>query len=269
MKTIFPLLLLFISNAVLAISYDKRINYEVYSPDRVFTIKTAVGKATTIQFEKDENLVSDPSSLLALGDINAWTLGVKGYNVTFKPSERRPNTNLTIVTNKRTYLFDLVNVSRGKEQYVVRFTYPKTKAEEKAEHEAMVRKIREGYMKRSALRAARKNVNTAFFWKGESEELKPTAAYDDGRFTHLIYDHAGSLPVFFKVLPDGTETLINYHVDQENKAIIVLHDLAPVIKARLNNLVIEIVNKGYKVPEINKYGSTEAGVIRLNKGEIQ
>jgi len=267
MKTFILVILFLFSSIAVAQNRDKRVNYETYSPDKVFIVRTTVGKATTIQFEADENLVSDDSSLLSLGDIEAWTLGVKGNNVTFKSSKRRPDTNLTIVTNKRTYLFDLVNVKRGKEAYVIRFHYPKTDAELKAEKTRLEAKIQEDRMRILALASSKKVINTAIYWRGNNETLKPTAAYDDGRFTHLIYDNAGALPVFFGVMPDGSEALINYHVDQENKADIVLHDVLPVIRARLNNLVIEIINKGYKVPALNKHGSTERGVIRLNRGE--
>jgi type IV secretion system protein VirB9 len=245
---------------------DKRIVTERYDAGRVYDIYTAIGRVTIIQFEEDENLTVSNSSLLAMGDVEAWELGVRGRNITFKPKKKLPDTNLTIVTNKRTYLFDLKNITRGKETYAMRFFYPDTEAKLLAlEAERVALAAREAQITAEA-KAVKVALNTAYFWRGDNEQLKPTAAYDDGRFIHLIYDHAGALPVFYKVMPDGSEALINYHIDPDNKAIVVLHDIVKTIRARLNREVIEIVNNGYQVPKLNKFGTSQSGTVRIEKG---
>ena len=96
--------------------------------------------------------------------------------------------------------------------------------------------------------------------------LKPTEAYDDGRFTRLVYDHSGELPVFFKVLPDGTEALLNSNVDPDDKRIVVLHEVIRTVRARMGDQVIEIINRAYTLPKFNETGTSVPGAVRVDKG---
>ena len=50
-----------------------------------------------------------------------------------KPLEPSEQTNMTVVTNRHTYLFDLVASPRAKPLYVLRFTYPEPPPEEDEE----------------------------------------------------------------------------------------------------------------------------------------
>src|SRR5262249_34961475 len=114
-------------------------------------------------------------------------------------------------------------------------------------------------------RAQRVRINTEYYWRGDNALLVPTAAWDDGRFTRLRYAHAGEIPVFFKVLPDGTEALINANVDSHERDVTVLQEVARVVRARLGEDVIEIVNHAYGTPSFNNSGATEHGAVRVEK----
>jgi type IV secretion system protein VirB9 len=241
---------------------DARVRTEVYDPGRVYNVYTAIGKATLIQLEEDESLALSPSSVLGIGDADAWNLGVRGNNIVLKPVTRLPKTNVVVVTNKRTYSFDLIPAGKKAPTYVIRFYYPDSDV---ALAEAETR--RAGLT--AAARAEIRTVNTNYTWKGDIEDvaLVPTSAWDDGRFTRLAYDHAGELPIFYKVLPDGSESLLNYNVDPREKGTIVLHEVIREARVRLNNQVIEIHNRGYKLPKLNRTGSSEHGAVRVNVGE--
>jgi type IV secretion system protein VirB9 len=241
-----------------ALAEDTRMRTEIYDASQVYKVYTAIGKATLIQFESDESLMISPASVLGIGDAEAWHLGVRGNNVVLKPATRLPRTNIIIVTNKRTYAFDLIPAGKRTSTYVIRFRYLDTEAE-LAEAEQRRLEIT------AAARAARWPVNTDYLWKGYPEDaaLAPTAAWDDGRFTRLEYDHAGELPVFYKVLPDGSESLLNYNIDTKDKAIVVLHEVIRLVRVRLNQQVIEIRNQGYKLPALNRTGAGEYGATRI------
>lgn len=263
---LYPLALAFVL-AVPAVSFadyaDSRIRTEIYSAQRVYDIYARVGRATLLQLEDDETLTVSPSSILGIGDGDAWELGVRGNNVVFKPVKESPQTNLVLVTNKRTYAVELnMAPKKSTPTYILKFRYLDTEAK-RAAAEAAAEAKRVSIT--AAAKAERININTDYVWRGNNKLLAPTAAYDDGRFTRLIYNHAGELPVFFKVLPDGSEALINSNVDAKDRSVIQLHEVIRTIRARLNNDIVEIINNNYLLPNLNTTGSSAAGVVRVEK----
>jgi type IV secretion system protein VirB9 len=239
-----------------------KIREERYDPDSVYTIQTAIGCVTLVELEKGE--VVDPSSNggIGMGDAQAWGMAVAGNRIFFKPTKDSPQTNLIVATDRRTYVFDLQYLSSKAScpslngaTYVLRFSYPET----------VLRKTPEQLRKEAALEEAKAkpvSINTNYTWRGSSVALKPTAAWDDGRFTRLQYDNAAELPQFYKVLPDGAEALINKSLDIEDPTIVVLHELARTVRVRLGNDVIEIANRGYTPPAFNRLGAGFPGTLR-------
>lgn len=249
--------------ASLAHADDQRIRTDVYDKGEVYAIHTKVGRATLIQFEDDESLTISPSSVLGIGDADAWNIGVRGNNLVVKPTQKLPETNVIVVTNKRTYSLDLLDTPKGaKPTYIQRFRYLDSEAA-KAAADAKKAQIT------AAAKAEKVVVNTDYVWRGENDMLKPTAAYDDGRFTRLVYDHGGALPVFSRVLPDGTEAMLDYNIDPENRNTVVVHEVVKVARARMGDSVIEIINKGYVLPKFNQAGTSVPGAVRVEKGNQQ
>lgn len=267
MKKLFIVSILAALSGIVHAEPDARISTEIYDKNRVYNIYTQVGRATLIQFEEDESLVISPSSVLGIGDADDWDLGVRGSSLVVKPWKKKPITNMVIVTNKRSYAFELQprpELVSG--TYIQRFRYLDTEEAKAAAEAAAI-------AKRVQITAAAKGektvVNTDYAWRGENELLKPTGAYDDGRFTRLIYDNAAEMPVFFKVLPDGSEALVNSNVEPDDRRVLVVHEVIRTIRARSNNDVIEIINQGYKPAKFNEYGTSEHGAVRVEKGAQQ
>lgn len=264
MKKIILAMLFLASTHVLA--NDIRIQRAVYDSERVYIINTRVGRTTLVQLEEDEALTISDASVLGMGDATAWNLSVRGNNIIFKQAQEHPDTNMIIVTNKRTYSFDLKTAKKDTAPtYVLKFTYPDTealKATKEAEKAMTIAKLT------AAAKTDERVLNTEYVWRGDNELLKPTAAWDDGRFTRFMYDHAGVLPVFFKVMPDGSEARINSNIDTEDGRVVILQDVTQTIRARLNDEVIEIINKGYLLPKFNKNGAGQAGAVRID-GKLQ
>lgn len=248
-----------------ALAQDSRVRNEVYDPDTVYPVYTAIGRASLIQFEDDESLAVSPASLLGVGDADAWEIGVRGNNLVLKPKQRLPQTNIVVVTNKRTYALDLIPLPRGKQPtYVLRFVYPDSAA-------AKALAIARAAAKRAQITGAAKGekvvINTEYVWRGENQLLRPTSAFDDGIFTRLVYNHGGELPLFYKVLPDGSEALINSNVDPADKATIVLHEVTRTVRVRLGTEVGEIINRAYVLPAVNNRGASEHGVVRVERSD--
>lgn len=107
------------------ITTDSRVKTFVYSENDVFTILTHYGYQSNIEFGKTESIKT-----VSVGDRIAWQVIPSGRRLFIKALEENANTNMTVVTNKRAYQFDLRASGQQPLQpneelvYVVRFFYP-------------------------------------------------------------------------------------------------------------------------------------------------
>ena len=104
---------------------DSRIKTYVYSPNEVYLLVLHFGFQSSIEFGKNEAIET-----ITLGDSYAWKITPLGNRLFIKPMERDIRTNMTIITNRQTYQFDIVakELESGDEKdlvYVMRFQYPK------------------------------------------------------------------------------------------------------------------------------------------------
>ncbi len=109
----------------IALTTDSRIKTYIYSPNEVFLLVLHYGFQSYIEFAKGENI-----DTVTLGDSFAWKFTPLGNKLFIKPLEKNIRTNMTIITNKRTYQFDIVakELLEGEDKdlvYVVRFQYPR------------------------------------------------------------------------------------------------------------------------------------------------
>ncbi len=104
---------------------DNRIRTYIYNPNEVYLLLLHFGFQSSIEFDKNEEIHT-----ISTGDAYAWKITTLENRIFIKPLEKNIRTNMTIITNKRTYQFDIVakDFEEGKEEdltYVVRFYYPK------------------------------------------------------------------------------------------------------------------------------------------------
>jgi type IV secretion system protein VirB9 len=113
-----------ISYADEPITTDNRVKTYVYNENEVYPLVMFYGYQTSIEFAKGEEL-----STISIGDTYAWSVNPVGNRIFIKPLEENMHTNMTILTNKRAYQFDLFSKKADgnfdKELvYVMRFYYP-------------------------------------------------------------------------------------------------------------------------------------------------
>lgn len=105
------------------IATDSRIKTYVYNQNDVYLVLINSGFQSSIEFEKGESIKT-----LSLGDSYSWTLTPIGNRLFIKPMESNVRTNMTIITNLRTYQFDIASKSEEQNSsdmaYVIRFFYP-------------------------------------------------------------------------------------------------------------------------------------------------
>ena len=80
---------------------DPRIRVMVYSPDDVFKFTGYYGYQASIELAKDEEVVN-----VSMGDSTSWQIVPSGNRIFIKPMEKDATTNMTLITNKRTYFFE-------------------------------------------------------------------------------------------------------------------------------------------------------------------
>ncbi len=108
---------------------DNRIKTYIYNQNEVYLLVIHYGFQSHIEFAKNEEVQT-----ITLGDSYAWKITPLANRLFIKALEKNIHTNMTIITNKRTYQFDIVSqeLETGNEKdlvYVVRFSYPKKKSE--------------------------------------------------------------------------------------------------------------------------------------------
>jgi type IV secretion system protein VirB9 len=106
------------------VTTDSRIRTLVYNPNEVYELKFYYGYQSFIEFAEDEEI-----EMISIGEAFAWRLTPAGKRLFVRPLEIAGHTNMTIITNKRTYHFDIRSGEyEGKADeelvYTVRFFYP-------------------------------------------------------------------------------------------------------------------------------------------------
>ena len=197
--------------------FDSRVTLTKYNPKDVVRVRTKIGISTLIQLQKGES-ISSLDAGIGIGDAKAWGLDVKGNNIFLKPIAPKPDTNLIITTNKgRTYSFQLL--SSKYPQYIVKMAYDTPKTSEDNQRSIP---CSDGKMD---FRYGKMGDNT----------LAPTYMWDDGRFTCMKFTSNAELPVVYQVSKDGTESLVNYHIDKDT---IIVHSVANEFRLRLGKQVL-------------------------------
>ena len=100
---------------------DRRLVSRLYNADEVIQLDGQAGVQASIAFAEDEHIEN-----VAVGDSSSWQITPnKRANLLFvKPLAARARTNMTVVTDRHTYFFDLVAGASATPLYVLRFTYP-------------------------------------------------------------------------------------------------------------------------------------------------
>ena len=106
------------------ITTDSRIRTLVYNPNEVYELKFYYNYQSFIEFSEDEEI-----EMISIGEAFAWRLTPAGKRLFVRPLEIAAHTNMTIITNRRTYHFDIRSDEfNGKADedlvYTVRFFYP-------------------------------------------------------------------------------------------------------------------------------------------------
>ena len=205
----FAVVALLSCTAAMAASEDKRIRTLDYQPDRIVQILGRSGIQSTIEFAPDERIEN-----VAVGDSSAWqiTPNHRASLLFVKPLVARSRTNMTVVTDRRTYMFDLVAGDKWTTPvYALKFSYPNDKSAqlEKPAQEAT-------QLPPPPPSPAQVAEKLHFDWKTKgSGKLLPNRVFDDGSSVYLAWEKDTPLPAILTVSEDRKEGPVNYRIDDE------------------------------------------------------
>lgn len=251
--------------------FDPRVRVVDYNPMNVVRLSTFYGVSTHVQFADGETIRD-----VAIGDDQAWKVVPRGNHLFIKPQATKADTNVTVVTDLRTYQFALVVQPRPVKDstawldpnliYSLAFHYPDeeaTKAEAMAKQAALKTRLAEVKTKLSDAAKAGQNTD---YWVAGSEEISPTAARDDARFIYLTFTNNRDMPAIYEVDEKGNEALINTNVIDGNT--IVVQRLVRRLMLRKGTAVASIINKSFDLNGgiDNTTGTVAPEVERIIKG---
>jgi type IV secretion system protein VirB9 len=194
--------------AAVAATEDRRIRTLDYSPDHIVQILGRSGIQSTIEFAPDERIEN-----VAVGDSSAWqiTPNRRASLLFVKPLVARSRTNMTVVTDRRTYMFDLVAGDKWTTPvYALKFSYPNDKTAEAEKAPAQVPAI-VGPPPPTPAQVAEK---LHFDWKSKGNgKLLPDRVFDDGSSVFLAWDKDTPLPAILTMSEDRKEGPLNYRID--------------------------------------------------------
>ena len=226
------------------ITTDSRIKTLVYNPNEVFELKFYYGYQSFIEFADNEEI-----EMISIGESFAWRITPAGKRLFIRPLEIAAHTNMTIITNKRTYHFDIKSGEydgKADEElvYTVRFYYaqigqslpippqlvvptaPKAKPIVKRPNPAG--KIYED-PKATNILALTGNpegleLNFDYSLSGKAENIMPTKVYDNGQETLMQFANDNLvIPTISAVDPFGVEHNLTYII-RDNYVVLPVID---------------------------------------------
>ena len=235
-------LIAFNCNAQTPITTDSRIRTLVYNPNEVYELKFYYNYQSFIEFSEDEEI-----EMISVGEAFAWRLTPAGKRLFIRPLEIAAHTNMTIITNRRIYHFDIRSdefTGKADEDlvYTVRFFYPQigqplpippqlavpnVAARARKEQaplssgdltgvihtpmpKARVDEKLPGLIDRNPENS---NLNFDYRFSGESDNIMPLKVYDDGNETHFQFANDNLvIPTISVVDVNGNETPVSYTI---------------------------------------------------------
>ena len=243
-NTVFAALLLSATTLASSASADPRLVDRLYDPTEVVRVEGRANVQATIQFGEEETIEN-----VAIGDSTKWQVTPnKRANLLFvKPLADRAATNMTVVTDKRTYLFDLVaSPSHRNPLYVLAFDYPQELEEEMAEATAAANPDLQPSQTEVAAAtdpyAVLDPADLNFAWASEgAKELLPERVFDDGDGTFLAWPLGTPLPAILTRNEEGTEGPVNFAVRGD---VIVVDGVPRQIILRSGDEIATLNNEG-------------------------
>lgn len=174
----------------------------------------------------------------------------QGRHLFIKPRVARLRTNITVLTNRRSYEFDYSVTSWKPDPdtepviYALRFTYRHSRVAAKSQvRERISRDLAHGPV-------ATRNFDYGYCG---SPSLKPEAVWDNGVQTWIRFGARHALPAVFVLGADGNESLVNFSV---HRGDVVVQRVVRRLVLRRGKLKGCIVNEAFRASGVRLRSGT-------------
>lgn len=219
---------------------ENRIVRYTYSPDVIFRILSAPNLTTHLELGEDEGVKEAP----AIGDSVQWLITGGPRHLFIKPVRFDLETSLTVVTNKRTYQFQLISGKSASAQVYqkVSFHYPDREMAVKLQKETDIALVEAEKTRLNDQVVAQLDPAALDFGYdiiGDAP-FRPSAAYTDGKFTFLAMPNTQDSPAIFLLDAEDNPSLINYQVKGN---VIVVERMAERLLLKLGNSEVKVAKR--------------------------
>ena len=235
--------LIFIYFSLINISYsaqlprflgtEKKFRSYVFNPNELYRYFGHYTYQGFIEFEGGETI-----STISMGNPTLWLVETLDNRLFLKPvGEDNSETNMTVLTNKRIYHFELVaKEAKGLSDkdliFVVKFSYPDDKDKNILEF-AKAPPSDEPDLRDLSI------YNFNYQYTGE-KNIAPTKVFDDGTFTYLEFANKNTeAPAIYSVDSEGYESVVNYRIAGK---YMIVEKVAPQYTLRNGSDIICLYN---------------------------
>lgn len=235
---------------------DSRIRTLIYNENEVYRLITDYGYQSNIVFSEKERVRT-----LSIGDSVPFKITPSGNRIFVKTLQRGHLTNMTIVTNKRVYQFELSSIIKSARDitYVMRFFYPQEDLEAIADEdienisEIVVDEFDDGsspsiprseniseVAKQPSL--SEKDFNYSYSISGPDGDFdfSPSQIFDNGNSTFMKFaPETANIVNLFEVTKDGIEQPLAVRFEGE---YLVIDKALGKIAVRLGSDIICVYN---------------------------
>lgn len=227
---------------------EHRVRTIVYQPDQVFKYTGHYHYQSAIEFAPDERILT-----ISMGDSTAWMMTPSGYRLFLKPIEQDATTNMTLITNKRTYLFELHaretdDIDDKEMVFIYRFLYPTEsyasgggyrRGGGNNEESAPVSRYLDS-VPDPLSDPGKYNLN---YTVSGTDIVAPIRIFDDGLFTYFQFRNKNAdLPAFYITDDEGQEALVNFRTRGD---YIVVERVAKLFTLRHGTYIVCVFNESW------------------------
>jgi len=259
---------------------DPRIQTVVFAADRVLDVPVRRGQITQIVLGDDEQIVGVPLSGKGANcaeDTHTWCIARQGQDLFIKPRTGATTTNLLVVTDRRRHAF-LLHPVEGSGLTLMRLTVaaPQPLPQPVAAASVLVAPMliaprlpaptpltaQELIDERWQVQPVMRNTAYSVATGKDSDDIVPVLVFDDGTQTYFSFPNNRPLPAVFEVSADGSEEMVNTHMDADG--MLVADRVGRRFVLRLGQSVAAIINEDFDLDGVApKDGTTVAGVARV------
>lgn len=185
---------------------ENRIKIINYTPNTVFKFVGHYEYQSIIEFGIDEEIQT-----ISMGTPTPWQIVPAGNRIFIKPVEDNASTNMTVITDKRMYFFEMHaqnadGVNDESLNFVVKFVYPE-------QYNLSAGAVTQIQQTNGPDLSKPELFNFNYSISGSVKDFEPTQVFDDGEFTYFKFrDINAELPAIFVVNTKGEEGIVNYRV---------------------------------------------------------